>query len=167
MMRIRRHLPRTARRVTLAVLAILVAAWALISYWQLRPYDNVTFTPFQTDRAAYVQGDIIAMTNMFCWDGVSFTATREFQGAVTAISAGYVRFAEWPAPGVSKQVDKFRDAPDNCADSLIKIQVPQILPPGEWSVRYIVTYEPPGNPVRRVTVTNTSNAFTVTAAPTS
>ena len=145
------------------LLLVLVVGWALVTYWSLRPYDNVTFTAFQTDRAAYVQGDIVTMTDTFCWDGTPFTATREFQGKVTSIGAGYVRFAEWPAPGVSKSVDKFRWSLNNCAGSTVKIEIPAALPPGEWSVRYIVTYKPAGNPVRTVTLPNTSNTFTVTA----
>lgn len=146
----------TRNRITFAVLVALAVAWALVTFWALRPYDNITFTPFQTDRATYAPGDIITLTNEFCWDGTPFTAQRVIVKPIAESELGVVRFPNgFALPAVAEMYA------DGCNESTIKVQIPVTQPPGAYRIRYEVRYKPAFNPVRVVQVENTSNEFEV------
>ena len=155
----RRHAVRI--RAVYVILVALAVAWAAVTVWALRPYDNITFTPFQTDREVYAPGDIITLTNTFCWDGTPFTATRVLVKPVSESELGVIRFPNgFALPSVAEEY-----ADDGCNDSTVRVQIPPTQPPGVYSIRYEVRYKPPWNPVRVVEVDNTSNQFTITPNP--
>jgi hypothetical protein len=138
----------------LTTLALLTATLVLL----LRPYDSVTFTPFETDRATYQPGDTITLTDVFCWDGTPFLSERFFVSQVSSISAGSVEFPNgFAVPAVAEKYEA-----TGCAPTKIHIELPSTMPLGEWAVQYRVSYR--ANVIRVVTVANTSNTFQVVAA---
>lgn len=150
----RRH--RLAVRTASVAVAVSIALASLVIFWLVRPYDSVTFTAFATDRAAYAQGDIVTLTNTFCWDGTPFTADRFLVSEVSMISANSVSFPNGYA--IPRVAERYADG---CSATTIKFDLPTTTPPGEWRIRYVVSYK--ANPIRVVSVVNDSNLFTVTA----
>lgn len=155
------------KRATRAYMRFVTVAGAILGvfliamlYAFLRPYDNISFTPFQTDKAEYYPGDVITLTNQFCWDGTPFNSERFFQSQVSRISAGSVEFPNGFSTSKALQ-EKFGQG--ECAESQIRVEVPTSIPPGEWAVAYDVTYQP--NLVRTVAISNVSNTFVVLPAP--
>jgi hypothetical protein len=130
--------------------ALLACLWLLV-----RPYDNVSFTGFTADAQTYAAGDVVELSNTFCWDGTPFRADRWLVGAVSEQSLGTVRFPN----GYAIEPVRVRYV-DGCEPSTVKVQLPETTPPGEYRIRYDVTY---AVPLKEVRVSNVSTAFTVTA----
>ena len=148
---------RHGKAVTAAVaaLALTAAISGLLLFWLLRPYDSVTFTPFETDRDTYAAGDTVVMTNTFCWDGTPFLAERFLLSRVSQVSLGSVEFPwGYAVPEVEERYI------DGCSETTIKVELPPTTPTGDYRVSYEVSYA--ANPVRVVTVINESNVFHVT-----
>jgi len=145
-------------RVVYALLIALAVAWAVVTFWAVRPYDNITFTPFVTDRQTYAPGDVITMTNEFCWDGTPFVTTSLLVKPVSEREISTVRFPNgFALPEIAAEYA------DGCSDSLVRVQIPVTQPPGDYRVRYEVRYKPAWNLIRVVEIANTSNEFTITA----
>ena len=143
-------------RVTYAMLVALTVAWALVTFWALRPYDSITFTPFVTDAQEYAPGDVITLTNQFCWDGTPFVTTSLLVRPVSEREISTVRFPNgYALPEVAAQYA------DGCSDSMVKVQIPVAQPPGTYRVRYEVRYKPAFNPLRVVEIANESNEFEI------
>jgi hypothetical protein len=128
----------------------------VLLFWLLRPYDSVTFTPFTTDKTEYRAGEIVTMTNTFCWDGTPFAAERFIVSSVSKVGLGTVAF-----PWGYARADVAERYASGCSPTTIRVEIPPTTPPGDYRITYEVTYVP--NPVRRVSESNTSNIFTVTA----
>ena len=150
---------RTFRNhVVFAVLIALAVVWGLVTFWALRPYDNITFTPFVTDAQEYAPGDVITMTNEFCWDGTPFVTTSVLVKPISEREISTVRFPNgYALPEIAAEY-----ADDGCSDSMVKVQIPVTQPPGTYRVRYEVRYKPAWNPIRVMEIANTSNEFEVT-----
>jgi len=144
-------------RTVFAALGVSAAVCGLLLYWLLRPYEQVTFTPFTTDATAYAPGDIVTMSNEFCWDGVPFAAERFIVSSVSKVGLGTVAF-----PWGYARADVAERYADGCSPTTIRVEIPSTTPPGEYAITYVVEYK--ANPVRVVSTSNTSNVFTVRPA---
>lgn len=134
--------------------SILGVILLVMLYWLLRPYDNISFTPFETNQTEYRNGDVISMTDEFCWDGTPFTVRRFFVSPISKISAGTVEFPNgYALPAVEEKFGQ------GCAPSTVRVDIPPSIPPGEWAIAYEVSFR--ANPVRTIELSNTSNTFTV------
>ena len=148
---------RHGKAVTAAVaaLALTAAISGLLLFWLLRPYDSVTFTPFETDRDTYAAGDTVIMRNTFCWDGTPFLAERFLLSRVSQVSLGSVEFPwGYAVPEVAERYA------NGCSDTTIKVEIPPTTPAGAYRISYEVSYA--ANPVRVVRVANESSVFHVT-----
>jgi hypothetical protein len=151
--------PRHRRWICAAHVGLLLALslLAVTMFWLLRPYTNVTSTPFTTDRTSYVAGDTVTLTNTFCWDGTPFMAERFLVTKISRLAAGRVEFPNgYALPAIQEKY-----AATGCAPSTVKIELPSTLPEGEWRVEYRTSYR--ANPIRVVSVETPSNSFQVTA----
>lgn len=150
----RRH--RIMWRAVYVALAVSAALCGLLLYWLLRPYAPVTTTPFRTDADTYVAGDVVTMSNEFCWDGSPFDAERFIVSSVSKVGLGTVAFP-W---GYARADVAERYAATGCAPSKIRVEIPSTTPAGDYTITYEIAVKV--NPVRVWTSTTTSNAFTVT-----
>lgn len=134
---------------TAALAALGVTLWLL-----LRQYSAVTFTPFQPDRDTYRAGDVVTLTNTFCWDGTPFTSERWLVAAVAEQSLGTVRFPNgYALDAIAEQYG------DGCEPSTVKVALPSTTAPGKYRIRYDVSYSVP---LKTVRLSNVSEPFTVT-----
>lgn len=135
---------------------ILTAILLLLCFWFLRPYDNISNSPFQTDKKQYKHGEIVKLSNTFCWDGTPFRADRFFLSRTTKISNGTVEFPfGWANSPVL--AEKYKKNP--CNPTTVTVEIPNSLPVGLWSVVYETSYK--ANPVRTVSFDTQSNVFEV------
>lgn len=140
----------------LAYLTLIGASvgWIVIIVWSVWPYSNISASPFVTNGEQFKAGDVVEMTDMFCWDGTPFRTEPLLVSVVSERELGAVRFPNgYAIPALEEKYGQ------GCAQSNVKIQIPVTTPPGEYSIRYDVTYRP--NPIRVVSFSNESNKFTV------
>jgi hypothetical protein len=147
-------------RALMAVLWLLTGAWLLMSFWLVRPYSNISASPFQvTNGDTFRPGDTLILENEFCWDGTPFESLRVIVGVISESEAGVVRFPNgYVLPDVAAKYEA-----TGCAPSMVRLQLPATQPEGEYRIRYETSYKPRWNPVRVVEFAVESNQFTVTA----
>ena len=147
---------KRARNKAIIVLAwVLVACWVVVTAALLWPYHSITFSPFVTDETTYRAGDLITLSDRFCWDGTPFISYRFFESDTARSSAGSVEF-----PNGYATAEVAQRYASGCTTAHVRLQVPEGLPPGKWRIAYEVKYKP--NPIRTVSIENDSNEFTIT-----
>jgi len=149
---------RTLRhRLLVAAIWGLTAAWLVVTFWLVRPYDNISASPFVSNAERYAPGDTAILTNEFCWDGTPFESLRVLAGPIAESTLGTVRFPNgYVLPEIAAQYEA-----TGCAPSTVRVQIPVTQPPGTYRIRYETSYQPAWNPVRTVRFTVESNMFTV------
>jgi hypothetical protein len=150
---------RIRSRVTWTALAVLIFAWGLVTFWMVRPYNDISATPFTTTAQSYAPGDTIVMSNTFCWDGTPFRSERVLVGIISENELGAVRF---PRGYVLPEIEAAYTA-TGCNDTTVRVQIPVTQPPGRYLIRYETAYKPRNNPVRVVTFNVESNEFNISA----
>ena len=146
-------------KMLLAVIWSLTAAWLIVTFWMVRPYDSLSASPFETANGdVFAPGDVVVLKNEFCWDGTPFQSLRLLVGGIAENELGTVRFPN--GFGLPEVAAKYEAT--GCAHSTVRVQIPESQPPGMYRIRYETSYEPHWNPVRVVTFTVESNQFAVT-----
>lgn len=143
-------------RIADAVLLLMTALGVvlIVCLWLLlKPYHAVKFTPFQPAQDTYSAGDVVMLTNTFCWDGTPFIADKWLVSAVSEQSLGTVRFPNGYA--LDAIAERYGDG---CEASTVMVQLPATVSPGEYRIRYDVSYSVP---LKTVRLSNVSAPFTV------
>lgn len=129
--------------------AILGLALALlILFWSFYPYVVTKYTSqLLTERTEYTQGDDTFYRVSYC----------KYMDLKPEVSKHFVDGLIFNAEQTSANLEM------GCSGQAVYLHIPSTLPPGNYHIEIELKYQV--NPIRTVTVKNTSNWFTVKANP--
>ena len=140
----------TRIRLLWALITVAAAALAVVAFWLLYPYDNVTVEPSSNLRTQHVPGDILTVSTPICTHGTG----RIY--IVRKLISQYA--ADFLLPR-----EVYPQHPDEtlCLTNVSSVELPPDLAPGQWRFEIELTYQ--ANPIRTVMVESITPPFTVTA----